>query len=112
MDLKYAGEQHLRKSGQAYTIVRPCHLLDGPLHKGIPRIGQTNALLRGIMKGITRADLAAVCVAAALSPDCENTTFEVACDAVSAGKDPSTEVPAFDPEAFKKLSQGWESIFM
>jgi uncharacterized protein YbjT (DUF2867 family) len=66
MDFKHEGEILLRKSGQEYTIIRPGRLIDG-IHKyGKVGIGQTNG---HFMKGqsTTRADTAAVCVAAALS---------------------------------------------
>ena len=77
--MKYAGENLLRSSGQEYTIVRPGRLIDGELNQATPVIGQTNG---HFMKGAstTRADTAAVCVAAASAPGAANTTFELATD--------------------------------
>ena len=37
-----AGEQLLRRSGVAYTIVRPGRLVDGPFGAAPPLVGQTN----------------------------------------------------------------------
>lgn len=83
MDMKFAGEQALRQSGLAYTIVRPGRLLDGPLDSAPAFIGQTNShFMSGA--GSTRADVAAVCVRAALDPRARNCTFELACGKPSA----------------------------
>ena len=75
MDFKFAGEQLLRRSGVPYTIVRPGRLLDGPLHQAAQVVAQCNRQLKGA--GSTRADVAAVCVLAALAARCRNCTFEL-----------------------------------
>lgn len=91
MDFKFAGEQLLRRSGQEYCIVRPSRLFDGSFGSlGPVKIGQTNStFLQG--SGITRADVASVCIAAASAASARNTTFEVAAavTAVSASLVPT-----------------------
>jgi uncharacterized protein YbjT (DUF2867 family) len=70
---KLKGEQVLRKSGVAYTIVRPGGLTDG---EG----GQNEVVLKQGDKGegsITRSDVSRVCVAALEIPAARNKTFEV-----------------------------------
>jgi uncharacterized protein YbjT (DUF2867 family) len=51
MDIKFAGENLLRKSGQPYTIVRPGQLVDGDLGWGTPAVGQCNV---SFMQGAKR----------------------------------------------------------
>jgi len=79
MDLKFEGENILRKTGQPYTIVRPGHLYDGPLAQWKIVAGQTNGMFAGGKKS-TRADIAAFCVMVATSANAENATIEVASD--------------------------------
>jgi uncharacterized protein YbjT (DUF2867 family) len=86
MDAKYAGEKYLRNSGQAYTIIRPGRLTNGPFGAARVRVGQTNGSFSApgaSGSGISRADLADVCVAAAFSEKCKNVTFEVAAEAIT-----------------------------
>jgi len=81
MDYKWEGEELLRSRVQSvpFTIIRPGHLIDGPLHYGETVVGQTNSSLKelGQSGGSTRADISDVCVMAALSIHAINTTFEV-----------------------------------
>mmetsp|Transcript_11835 Transcript_11835/g.13763 ORF Transcript_11835/g.13763 Transcript_11835/m.13763 type:complete len:254 (+) Transcript_11835:126-887(+) len=84
MDLKYEGEKILRKTGQAYTIIRPGHLYDGPLASAKIVAGQTNGAFAGGMKS-TRADVAAFCVMAATAANAKNATIEIASDPKSRG---------------------------
>ena len=90
MDFKYRGEELLRHSGAPFTIVRPGRLMDGEMGAtGKVCIGQCDAsFLQG--GGTTRADVAAVCVSAALAPGALNTTFEVA----GSPKEPSDHTTA------------------
>jgi len=78
MDFKFAGENLLRSSGQAYTIVRPGRLGDGSLDlsKAVIGVGQTN---RSYLSNsvVTREALAQVCIEAALSKHAKNITFEI-----------------------------------
>jgi len=76
MDYKWEGEQILRQQSEVpYTIVRPGRLTDGTLYQtGNMVVGQTNSSLPGV--GSTRADIAALCIAAAMSSKTKNTTFE------------------------------------
>lgn len=106
MDIKYRGEQLLRKSGQIYTICRPGRLVDGPLNNAQPRCGQNNASYMSSAQS-TRADVAAVCISAALSPLCANVTFEMACE--KKHKVAGT-VNNIDPETlFNDLSSEWDA---
>ena len=91
MDLKWEGEQLLRKAGIPYTIIRPGRLVHGTVRKATPHVGQTNA---HFMKGApsTRADVAAVAVLASSAAACANTTFEMSCD-------PPGKQPAAPPQA-------------
>jgi uncharacterized protein YbjT (DUF2867 family) len=70
---KLKGEQVLRKSGMAYTIVRPGGLTDGEggQHEVVFQQGDKG---RGL---ITRMDVSRVCVAALEIPGARNKTFEV-----------------------------------
>lgn len=73
MDNKFKGEEALRQSGVAYTIVRPGGLSDGP--KGEKKLLVAQGDTRSGM--VARADVAAVCVAALGSPATERVTFEL-----------------------------------
>ena len=77
---KYKGENHLRKSGIDYTIIRP-----GDLQGGLPggttglRIEQGGAL--GYKAGFTALDdLAELCIAALFDPAAINKTIDVVND--------------------------------
>jgi uncharacterized protein YbjT (DUF2867 family) len=109
MNCKYSGEQHLRRSGVPYTIVRPAVLADGKQGRARVRIAQCNGPFLS-SNPITRADLAALCVAAAYSPRCENTTFECSCEA--APTDGSTVPPIVPEELFKDLSSAFDQQFL
>ena len=74
--------------------------MDGPLGLAPVSVAQTNGSFRVAGK-TTRSDVAAVCVAAALSPDAVNTTFEL--DAGAPGEEP---VPIAET-LFAELKQGW-----
>jgi uncharacterized protein YbjT (DUF2867 family) len=107
MDCKYDGEQHLRKSGTPYVIIRPGQLVDGPLRSGIIIVGQTNGHFLSGAKS-TRADVSDLCVAAALSVHCVNMTMECACVAPTEGLAPSIN----EEEIFRPLSSEWDSQFL
>ena len=70
---KFKGEEALRKSGVAYTIVRPGGLTDdeGEKKEVLFKQGDTGTGF------ITRADVARVCVAALEIPEARNKTLEV-----------------------------------
>ena len=106
MDFKFAGEQHLRKSGvQSYVIIRPGQLIDGPLHYGSVCVGQTN---EHFMSGMatTRADVADVCVAAATCDRCNNVTFE--CASTPAPGCSATPINA--DQLLGELSAEWDRV--
>lgn len=70
---KLEGENALRASGAAYTVVRPGGLSDAPGGRAL-RLTQGDRLRSG---SITRADVAQVCVEALLDTRARDTTFEV-----------------------------------
>lgn len=75
MDAKWKGEQALRSSGVPYTIVRPGGLTNGAGGAAPVMAGQgDNQAMPG---PISRADVAAVCVAALSTPASKNVTVEV-----------------------------------
>ena len=88
-------------------IVRPGHLVDGPLGTGAICVGQTNGhFMSG--KRNTRADVAALCLAAARSPACRCVTFE--CSAEQPA-DKSAGAPPIDPSTlFSALQPGWDQL--
>jgi uncharacterized protein YbjT (DUF2867 family) len=73
MDAKYAGESALRVSGLAYTIVRPGRLADGA-PGGAIEAAQGDSGAAGL---VTRAGVAAVCVAALRDPAARGVTLEL-----------------------------------
>jgi uncharacterized protein YbjT (DUF2867 family) len=103
MDFKYAGEHLLRSSGNDYCIIRPGELSDGPLGEAQLHIGQTNGMFnKGGRGNVSRADIAAIMVAAALAPGARNTTFEV----TAVGGSPATVI---NDELFKDLDAEWDT---
>lgn len=70
---KFKGEEALRSSGVAYTIVRPGGLINEPGGSKSVVFAQGD----GGTGAIPRADVARVCVAALGSPDALNKTFEI-----------------------------------
>lgn len=77
MDNKYKGECALRDSGKHYTIVRPGQLTNdaGGQHKLVT--GQRDVMKTG---SVSRADVAAVCVAAITTQAADGLTFELKTD--------------------------------
>lgn len=73
MDYKYQGEEALRRSGVPYTIVRPGGLTGEPAGQARLEVAQGD---RGSGR-VSRADVAAVCVAALTDPAARNVTFEL-----------------------------------
>lgn len=70
---KFKGEEAVRNSGVAYTIIRPGGLTN--------KVGDENELVfeqgDDVSGMIARADLARVCVAALIYPEARNRTFEL-----------------------------------
>ncbi|MEY4357120.1 MAG: hypothetical protein RL469_446 [Pseudomonadota bacterium] len=75
---KFKGEEAVRGSGVAYTIVRPGGLTNDA--GGQRRIKTTQGDPRGAGGRIPRADVAAICVNALGRRDAERRTFEVVSD--------------------------------
>ncbi|MCK6370069.1 MAG: SDR family oxidoreductase [Gammaproteobacteria bacterium] len=74
---KLKGEDHLRASGLAYTIVRPGGLLNEPAGKGDIVFEQGDRRFGGSTLAIPRADVAIVCVQALRNPESKFRTFEI-----------------------------------
>jgi len=75
MDEKFNGEEALRRSGMPYTVVRPAGLKNTPPQQDeiVAAQGDTGT----VSGSISRADVAAVCVAALGNPAAQNVTVEV-----------------------------------
>ena len=73
LEWKLKGEQALRTSGLAYTIIRPGGLTDGPGGNKRLSIGQGDQ----ITGMVSRSDVARLCIAALNEPAARNVTFEV-----------------------------------
>jgi len=74
MDAKFAGENALRESGASYTVVRPGGLNNGQAGQHKLVTGQRDT---GKPGRISRADVAAVCVAALTNPKAKGVTLEL-----------------------------------
>ncbi|MEM9529859.1 MAG: SDR family oxidoreductase [Pseudomonadota bacterium] len=81
---KLKGEDNLRASGLAYTVVRPGGLSDDAARTGKLVLDQGDTLETG---RISRADVAEICVAALSSPAARNRTFEVIAEAGATDRD-------------------------
>ncbi len=77
---KLKGENHLRDSGLAYTIVRPGGLASGPARQSKLVIGQGDTIETG---RVPRSDVGEICVAALSEPEARGKTFEVITEDVS-----------------------------
>ncbi|KAK9843431.1 hypothetical protein WJX81_002050 [Elliptochloris bilobata] len=73
MDSKYRGENLLRKSGITYTVVRPGGLTNGPALTEELVVNQGDR----VAGRVSRADVAAVAVAALSDPRAANVTLEL-----------------------------------
>jgi uncharacterized protein YbjT (DUF2867 family) len=71
---KFRSEEYLRNSGLSYTIIRPGGLHDKPAGEQLIVFEQADIIK---ITGISRADVAAVCVAAIQYPQAIDKTFEV-----------------------------------
>jgi uncharacterized protein YbjT (DUF2867 family) len=74
---KLEGENYLRASGLAYTIVRPGGLLNEPPRQGDIAFEQGDRRFTGSALTIPRADVAIVCVEALREPGARSRTFEI-----------------------------------
>ncbi|DBA85082.1 hypothetical protein WJX79_008042 [Trebouxia sp. C0005] len=77
MDNKFKGECALRDSGKSFTVVRPGHLVNEPSGQHRLITGQGDGKLPG---AVSRADVAAVCVAAITATAADKITFELGAD--------------------------------
>ena len=74
---KLKGENYLRASGLAYTIIRPASLLTEPAGKGAIAFEQEDRKFSGVVLHIPREDVAIVCVQALKHRDAKFRTFDV-----------------------------------
>lgn len=74
---KLKGENYLRGSGVAYTIVRPGGLLNEPAGKGDIAFDQGDKKFGASAMAIPREDVAIVCVEALKHPESKFRTFEI-----------------------------------
>ena len=82
---KYLGEEHLRRSGVSYSVIRPGGLSNFPGGISVINLKQGDAPdAQGL---ITREDVALVAVESLSNPGAENKTFEVVNGDVVPGDD-------------------------
>ncbi len=74
---KLKGEDYLRASGLAYTVIRPGGLLNEPAGKSDIAFEQGDRKLSGGTLAIPRDDVAIVCVEALKNPEAKFRTFEI-----------------------------------
>ena len=74
---KLKGEDHLRASGLAYTVVRPGGLLNEPAGEGDIVFEQGDRKFGGSALSIPREDVAVVCVQALKFPEARFRTLEI-----------------------------------
>lgn len=74
---KLKGEDYLRASGLAYTVIRPGGLLNDTAGKGDIAFEQGDRRFGGSALTIPRADVAIICVQSLLHPQARFRTFEV-----------------------------------
>jgi uncharacterized protein YbjT (DUF2867 family) len=87
LEWRYKGEQHLRASGLAYTIVRPAGLTDEPGGTKGVKIWQGDDWRAHLRKTISRDDLAQVLIESLRNPGARNASFEITNE---AGEPPAT----------------------
>jgi uncharacterized protein YbjT (DUF2867 family) len=90
---KMKAEDYLRASGIAYTVIRPGGLHDKPGGEQKIVFEQGDEVK---VAGISRTDVAAVCVAALAYPEAQNKTFEVFTIKESAEADWQAKFSALD----------------
>lgn len=74
---KLKGEDYLRQSGLAYTVVRPGGLLNEPGGRADIAFEQGDRRFAGTVLSIPREDVAIVCVEALRHPEAQFRTFEI-----------------------------------
>ena len=85
MDAKYEGEQHLRRSGVSYTVIRPGRLLHAP--GGVKALAVSQGdVLQGGSPGISRDDVAHVALAALFDDAAQRVTLELVSGADDAAE--------------------------
>lgn len=77
LEWRFRGEEHLRASGMAYTIVRPAGLTDEPGGAKGVKLWQGDDWKSHLRKTISRDDLAAVLIESLRNPGARNATFEI-----------------------------------
>ncbi|MEO7387578.1 MAG: SDR family oxidoreductase [Gammaproteobacteria bacterium] len=78
---RFQGEQYLRASGVAYTVVRPGGLVNDPAGQKGLRLEQGDHWRPLLRSTLSRDDLALVLIESLTQPGARNTTFELVNDA-------------------------------
>lgn len=91
LDNKFSGEEALRHSGHSYCIIRPGRLTNDEQGKSILKANQGDKTTGSV----SRADVAAVCVAALRNPSADRITLELS---VAKDKDASHTSPPLDEQ--------------
>lgn len=98
LEWRFKGEEHLRGSGLAYTVVRPAGLTNEPAGQKGVRLYQGDDWKAHARKTISRDDLALVLIETLRNPGARNATFEIANE---AGEPPGTwraQLSALQPD--------------
>jgi uncharacterized protein YbjT (DUF2867 family) len=80
LEWRFKGEEHLRRSGLAYTVVRPAGLVNEPAGRKGVALYQGDDWKSHARKTISRDDLALVLIESLRNPGARNATFEIAND--------------------------------
>lgn len=81
LEWRFKGEEHLRHSGLAYTVVRPAGLTNEPAGVQGVKLYQGDDWKSHVRKTISRDDLALVLIETLRNPGARDATFEIANDA-------------------------------
>jgi uncharacterized protein YbjT (DUF2867 family) len=98
LEWRLKGEDALRASGVAYTVVRPAGLVDRPAGERGLRIAQGDDWRAFAGATLSRADLARVLVQCLREPGARNATFEIANDAAVPPGDWPAALAALAPD--------------
>lgn len=81
LEWRFRGEEYLRASGLAYTVVRPAGLTNEPAGEKGVKLYQGDDWKSHLRKTISRDDLALVLIESLRNPGARNATFEIANEA-------------------------------
>lgn len=95
---RFKGEEHLRASGLAYTVVRPAGLVNEPAGETGVALYQGDDWQAHRGKTISRDDLALVLIECLRNPAARNVTFEIANDDARSPGDWRGQLSALRPD--------------